>query len=112
MSRTYRLAGCLGLALMMGCAAGPKKEEDAMSRDSTLGDAGVEVRGTVQKAAVGVNCWQFIAADSTRYELRAGQAPPDLLVDQKQATVTLRVRPDLMSTCMVGQIADVVKVAE
>ncbi len=95
-----------GVIVLTGC--GHTGRPDAAGGGASAGT--VQVRGTVHKAEVGVNCWQFVVDDSTRYELRVDQAPADLLVDQKQATLTLKPRPDLMSTCMVGQGADVERV--
>jgi hypothetical protein len=70
----------------------------------------IRVAGTVKLSEVGVGCWQLLVTDGTSYELRPGQAPATLLVDGKQATVVLRMRPDLMSSCQVGQIVDVVRI--
>lgn len=86
------------LILLSACAA--KAPSEALGPQ--------EVTGVVRKAEVGVNCWQMIAADSTHYELRAGQVPDSLLVDGRQVTLRIKPRPDLVSTCMVGQIVDVV----
>lgn len=98
----------VGMGLMLA-ACGAKDESPAAEDQLKPGDgAAVPVTGTVRKAEVGVGCWQLVASDSVRYELRAGQAPESILVDGKQVTVKLKPRPDLMSTCMVGQIADVV----
>jgi hypothetical protein len=95
------------IAFLAACAQKPP-EPTASQRDTAPSDAGeITVSGVVQKAGVGVGCWQFVAADSTHYELRVGQAPETLLVDQKRATLRLKHRPDLMSNCMVGQIVDV-----
>jgi hypothetical protein len=69
----------------------------------------IRVTGTVKLSAVGVNCWQLVGKDSKSYELRVGQAPEDLLEDGKSVTLVLKPRIDLMSTCQVGQIVDVVR---
>lgn len=70
----------------------------------------VQATGTVQKTPVGVNCWRFEAEDGTGYELRADQAPADVLVDGRHLSLVLKKRPDLASSCMVGQLVDVVRV--
>ncbi len=70
----------------------------------------VQVTGTVQKTPVGINCWRFEAEDGTGYELRPDQAPTDVLVDGRRVALVLRKRTDLASSCMVGQLVDVVRV--
>lgn len=95
-----------GMLVLVGCGA---KSPDQAAATREGGDSsGTAVSGVVRKVEVSAGCWQLLAADSTRYELRPGQAPDSILVDGKQVTVTLKPRPDLMSTCMVGQIVDVV----
>jgi len=68
------------------------------------------MEGTVRKAPVGMNCWRLEARDGASYELRPDQAPASLLVEGKAVVLVLKKRSDLMSTCMVGQIVDVVRV--
>lgn len=97
------------LALMGSIGCSGKSPDPATSAQQSGDSSGIVLSGVVRKAEVGVGCWQFIADDSTHYELRAGQAPEAVLIDQKRATLMLKRRPDLMSNCMVGQIADVMK---
>ncbi len=68
------------------------------------------MEGTVRKVEVGMNCWRLEAKDGASYELRPEQAPAALFTDGKVVTLVLKKRADLMSTCMVGQIVDVVRV--
>lgn len=70
----------------------------------------VQAAGTVQKTSVGINCWRFEAEDGTGYELRPDQAPAEVLVDGRRVVLVLRKRADLASSCMVGQLVDVVRV--
>lgn len=70
----------------------------------------ITVTGTVNKVEVGVNCWRFAGEDGTGYELRVDQAPDGVLVDGKHQTLVLKLRADLMSSCQVGQIVDVLRV--
>ena len=102
-ARMVLLLGLIGCG-PKGDAAKPAEQSPAVDHTAT------EVTGVVRKSEVGVACWQLIAADSTRYELRADQAPDSLLVDGREVTVSLKLRPDLMSTCQVGKIADVVAI--
>jgi hypothetical protein len=98
------------LPLIGAIACGVKPPEPSAAAQQEQADSGGKVvSGTVQRIAVSGGCWQLLGNDSTRYELRAGQAPEEILVDRKQVTVTIRQRPDLMSNCMVGQIVDVVR---
>lgn len=102
--RTVVLSGLLGV---IACSA---KLPEPTSAAQQSGDSGaMMVSGMVKRVEVSGGCWQFVASDSTHYELRAEQAPADLLVDGKQASLNLKPRPDLMSNCMVGQIVDVVR---
>jgi hypothetical protein len=68
------------------------------------------VGGTVRSVNLEGGCWRFDADDGRRFELDRGSAPAGLLVDGKPATLTLRPRPDLMSTCMIGPQVQVLKV--
>lgn len=70
----------------------------------------ITVTGTANKVEVGVNCWRFSGEDGKGYELRPDQAPADVLVDGKRQTLVLKLRADLMSSCQVGQLVDVVRV--
>ena len=98
--RSYHLVLLpLGLALTPGC-----------HKMSALRSDEIQVTGTVRQTGIEGGCWFLEADDSTRYELRPKQAPDSLLVDGARAVVVLKKRIDLMSTCQVGQIVDVVRV--
>ena len=70
----------------------------------------VRASGTVHAVNLEGGCWRFDTQDGRHFEIEKGSAPAGLLTDGKQATLTLRPRPDLMSTCMIGPIAEVIKV--
>lgn len=70
----------------------------------------VRTSGTVHAVNLEGGCWRFDAQDGRQFEIEKGSAPDGLLVDGKQVTLTLRPRPDLMSSCMIGPIAQVVRV--
>jgi len=89
----------LGLALTQGC-----HKMSALQADEIL------VTGTVRQTGIEGGCWFLEGGDGTRYELRPKQAPDSLLVDGARAVVVVKKRIDLMSTCQVGQIVDVVRV--
>jgi len=72
----------------------------------------MRLHGTIRAVQVEGGCWRFDADDGKHYEIQHQSAPAGLLQDGKAVTLTLKLRPDLMSTCMVGPIAEVVKVEE
>ena len=106
--RTAR-AAWLGLLTLMGaaCSAGGQTGDPKVQ---ALAQDEFRMEGTVRKAEVGTNCWRLEGKDGASYELRPEQAPADLLTDGKAVTLVLKKRADLMSSCMVGQIVDVVRV--
>lgn len=102
--RLLALGGvAVGVTLLLACA--PKGGTvQALAADE------FRVSGTVSKSQVGMNCWRFTGEDGKGYELRPDQAPAEVLVDGHAATLILKKRADLMSSCMVGEIVDVVRV--
>ena len=70
----------------------------------------IRATGTVEKTEVGVNCWRLAAEDGASYELRTDQAPAALLEHGRKVTVVLKPRTDLMSSCQVGKLVDVVRI--
>ncbi len=113
MTSSARWTGAvLFLALV---ATGCRQQEAATtpaSPDSELGtpmsgDTTFRATGTIHRVNVEGGCWRFDLEGGGHFELRAG-ADPSILVDGRQATLTLRPRPDLMSACQIGPIAEVV----
>ena len=70
----------------------------------------MRLTGTVRAVALEGGCWRFDADDGRKFEIAKASAPADLLQDGRKATLTVRERPDLMSSCMIGPIVEVVKV--
>lgn len=103
---SMRSVAVLGLLGAVACGAKPPEPSTA---SQSVDSSGMVVSGVVKRVEVSGGCWQLVGNDSTNYELRPDQAPAELLVDQKAVTVTLKMRPDLMSNCMVGKIVDVVR---
>jgi hypothetical protein len=105
-------------ALLGGCRSGSNSGREASLPDSAQppvrepvpDSATIRATGTIRAINIEGGCWRFDAQDGGHFEIEKGSAPEGLLVDGKQATLTLRPRPDLMSTCMIGPIAEVVKV--
>ncbi len=102
-------AAWLALLTLMGSAC-PAGGQTGVPAVQALAQDEFRMEGTVRKAEVGVNCWRLEAKDGASYELRPEQAPAGLFVDGRAVTLVLKKRADLMSTCMVGQIVDVVRV--
>lgn len=108
-SRRTARAAWLGLLTLMGtaCTAGGQTGDP---RVQALGQDEFRMEGIVRKAEVGANCWRLEGKDGASYELRPEQAPADLFAEGKAVALVLKKRSDLMSSCMVGQIVDVVRV--
>ncbi len=70
----------------------------------------IRVSGTVRFVSVEGGCWQLQAQNGARYELRRTQAPSRVFVDGAQVVLVVRLRTDLGSTCMVGDVVDVERV--
>jgi hypothetical protein len=111
-------AAALVTLLLAGCRAGANAGGDTSPPD-TAPSAGQEpmtdstsfrVSGSVRAVNVEGGCWRFDADDGRRFEIEKGSAPAGLLQDGRKATLTLKPRPDLMSSCMIGPIAEVLKV--
>ena len=107
-----------GTLLIMACGPGAGSRRNANPADSAppaqepLPDSTTfRARGTMHAVNLEGGCWRFDAEDGRHFEISKATAPAALLADGKQATLTLRPRPDLMSTCMIGPIAEVVTVA-
>ena len=102
--------------LALGCQAASNAGNDTSRPDTSaavqepMDNPTIKSAGTVRAVNLEGGCWRFDAADGKQYEIEKGSAPASLLQDGKQATLTLRPRPDLMSTCQIGPIVEVVKV--
>lgn len=116
--RSQVLVLTLAVTTLGGCRSGANSGRETNLPDSAplssqepLPDsATIRASGTVRSINLEGGCWRFEAQDGRHFEIEKGSAPAGLLVDGKQATLTLRPRPDMMSTCMIGPIAEVVKV--
>jgi hypothetical protein len=105
----------IGVLALSACRGAPNDEpaRPAATPPSAAqpGDTSdMRLTGTVRAVGVEGGCWQFEADDGRKFELARSFAPSALLQDGKKATLVLKARPDLMSTCMVGPIVEVVKV--
>ena len=119
---TQRLAGTASALLIglltLACGSAANSGIDTSRPDTTspavqepmTDSTTIRTPGTVRAVNLEGGCWRFDAQDGKHYEIERGSAPAGLLQDGKQATLTLKPRPDLMSTCMIGPIVEVVKV--
>jgi hypothetical protein len=112
------LALAAGALVIHACSSGSNTRGDAQPPDSSspvtqepMSDSTTfRASGTIHAVNLEGGCWRFDAEDGRHFEISKATAPAGLLVDGKQATLTLRPRSDLMSTCMIGPIAEVVTV--
>ena len=112
------LAITAGILAMTACSSGSNARGNAQPPDSTapvtqnpMSDSTTfRASGTIHAVNLEGGCWRFDADDGRHFEISKATAPAGLLVDGKKASLTLRPRPDLMSTCMIGPIAEVVTV--
>jgi hypothetical protein len=111
---TAALAGILVLSL--GCRSAANSDAGGARADSpgfepAMNDTtSFRASGTIRSVNIEGGCWRFDAQDGKHYEIASASAPAGFLTDGKAATLTLRLRPDLMSTCMIGPIVEIVKV--
>jgi hypothetical protein len=103
------LPGCSSSANTGGGTNRPDSAAPA-GQEPVTDSTPIRAAGTVRAVNVEGGCWRFDLQDGRHFEIVKSTAPAGLLADGKQATLTLRPRPDLMSTCMIGPIAEVVRV--
>ena len=103
-----------GTLLILACDPRGGSRADTHPSDSASGipkpmtDSTFRARGTIHAVNLEGGCWRFDAEDGRHFELSTASPPAGVLADGKQATLALRPRPDLMSTCMIGPIAEIV----
>ena len=112
------LAITAGTLAIISCSSGSNARPEAESPDSSapvtqqpMSDSTTfRASGTIHAVNVEGGCWRFDTEDGRHFEIIKATAPAGLLVDGKTATLTLRPRSDMMSTCMIGPMAEVVAV--
>lgn len=104
------------LLLVLACRPSPPEGNETTRPDTATPtnppstNTDMRVTGTIHSVNVEGGCWRFDAENGAHYEILKSSAPSGLLVDGKQVTLTVKPRPDVMSTCMVGPIVEVVRV--
>jgi hypothetical protein len=98
--RVNNAVGTLVVVVAIGCSNGDKQ----------LANGDLGLTGTIHsvQASDGSQCWTLTSTSGKTYELQPAQAPQELLVDGKQATITAKPRSG-GSFCKMGQIIDVVR---
>lgn len=69
------------------------------------------VTGRMHYVNVESGCWQFVADDSSHYEI-AGEEMKPLLQEGLRARVAIRELHGMASTCMVGKLMELVDILE
>ncbi|MEM6423688.1 MAG: hypothetical protein AAGF66_06175 [Cyanobacteria bacterium P01_H01_bin.119] len=62
--------------------------------------------GTVERSTLGLGAWSLITPEQT-YEIDQASAPEGLLAAQQPVAVKGRLRPDVMTTAMIGPVIEV-----
>ncbi|HTD59777.1 MAG TPA: hypothetical protein VK679_03940 [Gemmatimonadaceae bacterium] len=104
MSTIWRVGNAVGTLVVVVSIAG------CSNGDKQLANGDLGLTGTIHsvQASDGSTCWTLTSTSGKTYELQPAQAPQDLLVDGKQATITAKPRSG-GSFCKMGQIIDVVR---
>jgi hypothetical protein len=66
----------------------------------------ITVTGTIQHRDVGTGAWALVTDDGVTYEIFRG-ADKNLLKAGQKAKVTGKVRDDVMTIAMIGQVLEV-----
>jgi hypothetical protein len=66
----------------------------------------ITVTGTIQHRDIGTGAWALVTDDGTTYEILRG-ADKNLLKAGQKAKVTGKVREDVMTIAMIGQVLEV-----
>ncbi|MBW4573517.1 hypothetical protein PI95_017815 [Hassallia byssoidea VB512170] len=66
----------------------------------------ITVTGTIQHRDIGTGAWALVTDDGVTYEILRG-ADKNLLKAGQKAKVTGKVREDVMTIAMIGQVLEV-----
>jgi hypothetical protein len=104
MSAIWRIGSAVGTLMVVVSVVG------CQNGDKTLANGDLGLTGTVHsvQSSDGSQCWTLTSTSGKTYELQPAQAPQELLVDGKEASITAKPRSG-GSFCKMGQIIDVVR---
>ncbi len=93
--------------LLLATGSGTRCE---LSSDAGTGE--LHIRGTVRFLEAEGGCWQVVATDGGRYELRKDQAPASVLRDGARVGLVVNLSERRVRSCQVGTLIDVRRVVE
>ena len=66
----------------------------------------IKVTGKIERRNIGMGAWALVAEDGTTYEILRG-ADKELLQAGQTASITGKIRDDVMTTAMIGPVLEV-----
>ncbi len=66
----------------------------------------ITATGTIERRNIGLGAWAFVTEDGVTYEIPKS-SDQKLLKSGQKATITGKVREDLMTTAMIGSVLEV-----
>lgn len=105
MATALRLRASLLPLLLLASGSATRCE---LATDSGTGE--LHIIGTVRFLEVEGGCWQVVATDGGRYELRPDQAPASVLRDGARVELEVRLSESRVSACRVGTPVEVRRV--
>jgi hypothetical protein len=88
------------LLLASGCAAGSAAD---------YGPGTYTIRGKMHFTDIEGGCWQLITGNNQSYEL-VGEDTPFLEYEGLMAEIVVKDTDNIMSTCMVGKVVQIIKI--
>lgn len=107
MATALTLRGSLLPMLLLAAGTGTRCE---IATDGGTGE--LHIRGTVHFLESEGGCWQIVATDGGRYELRPDQTPAQVLRNGARVALVVDVDERRVSDCQVGTPVDVRRVVE
>jgi hypothetical protein len=74
------------------------------------GTGALRISGTIHFLEIEGGCWQLVAADGRRFELRPAELPDAARRDGARVTLVGTPRSDIASVCQVGTVFEVERV--
>lgn len=95
--------------LFLSCGGSPEVQKSDPRRLD--GPKVKYLTGTMRFLDIEGGCWQFVADDGKTYEL-VGRAIQSILEDGLKVSIEIRPAGSLGSTCMAGEVVEVVKILD